>query len=221
MCSLYQAVFPDKHLSIGYHLVRTIFKFLLISHSFQILSLCLLAIASSEHLCKQDPLLSTTATGLLSVTVAIFLGTWLCVPKYSGLMVASGGSTETKRREEAFTPWKSIEKNTESFIELSAYMNPASPMIERWKQTFLSINSIVKARRACSTHDLDYKQRGYWIHPRSLLSGKRFLWVLPQENPISETHAYSGPCMATARKGFITLLIFIGSLSRMCSFMYL
>lgn len=81
-----------------------------------------------------------------------------------------------------------LRKLTESFIELSAYMIPAFPMINKVKVNIaMSINiSIAKARRACSTCDLDNKHISHRIHPRSLPSGKGFSSALPQESPISE-----------------------------------
>ena len=81
-----------------------------------------------------------------------------------------------------------LRKLTESFIELSAYMIAAFPMINKVKVNIaMSINiSIAKARRACSTCDLDNKHRSHQIHPRSLPSGKEFSWALPQESAICE-----------------------------------
>lgn len=67
-------------------------------------------------------MLSTTATGLH-------------IPKYPGLMVTSGQSIESERREKGFTLVKSIEENVESSTGLLACMIPAFLACDRQSET--------------------------------------------------------------------------------------
>lgn len=83
---------------------------LLNRHSFPILSLWI------RHTFLRTVMQTGPTTALhnclrFSVTIAVSLGTWLCVLKYPGLMVTFGGLTEAERGEEGFIPQKSIEKN--------------------------------------------------------------------------------------------------------------
>ena len=61
----------------------------------------------------------------------------LNVPKHAGLMVTSGESIEAERGEEGVILQRNIEKNIESYTELSGYMNLALPKTGTVKQNFL------------------------------------------------------------------------------------
>lgn len=74
-CFLYQTTISNMNLLIS----NTIFLTTILSHYGQtqllhFLSLCSSDTASFEQLYEQDPLLSITASGLVSVTIAVSLG---------------------------------------------------------------------------------------------------------------------------------------------------
>jgi hypothetical protein len=92
------------------------------------------------------------------------------VPKYPELMVISEGLIEAERGEKSFISRMNFKKNTVSSTGFSACMIPPLPMTKKVKLNIpMSIDSIEKARRACSTCNIGNKH-----------SGKGFPWDLPQ-----------------------------------------
>ena len=74
---------------------------------------------------------------------------------------------------EGFYLSKKVLRETESFIGLSACKILTLPLTDKVKLNIaMSIDSIAKARKTCSTGGLGNKHRGLQISHRSLLSGK-------------------------------------------------